>query len=157
MNVWQQKIKYIICGKWWNLTHYSMWHFKKSSFTIHIICHKNWYALNVGVQNFTWNCDVVKKRISQNLRVYHQCLLVNASREIKKGKSCENYISFLIRACFQKSAYYAGIKIFNSLPANVTTLINIQVQFKVALKRYLNTHSFYSVEEFMLLSNLKCM
>jgi hypothetical protein len=60
-------------------------------------------------------------------------------------------------SCFQKSAYYAGIKIFNSLPSNITTLINKQVQFKIALKRYLNTHPFYSVEEFMLLSNSKCM
>jgi hypothetical protein len=47
-------------------------------------------------------------------------------------------------------AYYAGIKIFNSLPSNITALIDKQAQFKVALKRYLITHSFYSVEEFML-------
>jgi hypothetical protein len=38
-------------------------------------------------------------------------------------------------SCFQKSAYYAGIKIFNSLPSNLTTLIDKQVQFKVALKK----------------------
>jgi len=27
--------------------------------------------------------------------------------------------------------------------------MNKKAQFKVALKRYLNTHSFYSVEEFL--------
>jgi hypothetical protein len=37
-------------------------------------------------------------------------------------------------SCFQKSAYYAGVKIFNSLPSNLSTLIDKQVQFKVALK-----------------------
>jgi hypothetical protein len=57
---------------------------------------------------------------------------------------------------FQKSAYYAGMKIFNSLPSNITTLIDKQVQFKVALKRYLITHSFYSVKEVMLSNNSEC-
>jgi hypothetical protein len=60
-------------------------------------------------------------------------------------------------SCFQKSAYYAGIKIFHSLPWNLTTLIHKQVQFKVALKKYLSTHSFYSVDEFILSNNSKCM
>jgi hypothetical protein len=60
-------------------------------------------------------------------------------------------------SCFQKSAYYAGIKIFNSLPSNLSTLIDKQAQFKVALKKYLITHSFYSVDEFILSNNSKCM
>ena len=41
--------------------------------------------------------------------------------------------------CFQKSKFYAGIKIFNSLPASLTTLKNKNVKFKAA---------FYSVDEF---------
>jgi hypothetical protein len=52
-------------------------------------------------------------------------------------------------SCFQKSAYYTGIKIFNSLPSNLRILVNKRTQFKVALKRYLNTHSFHFVEEFL--------
>jgi hypothetical protein len=44
-------------------------------------------------------------------------------------------------SCFQKGAYYASIKIFNSLPSNITALIDKHAQFKVALKRYLITHS----------------
>jgi hypothetical protein len=55
-----------------------------------------------------------------------------------------------IKACFQKSAYYAGIKIFNSLPSSLTSLVNKKAQFKVALKRYLITHSLYSVDEFLM-------
>jgi hypothetical protein len=52
-------------------------------------------------------------------------------------------------SCFQKSAYYAGIKIFDSLPS----LVNKKARFKVALKRYLITHSFYSVDEFLMFTN----
>jgi hypothetical protein len=44
-------------------------------------------------------------------------------------------------SCFQKSAYYSGIKIFNTLPCGLNSLINKRVQFKAALKIYLNTHS----------------
>jgi hypothetical protein len=51
--------------------------------------------------------------------------------------------------CFKKSAYYSGIKIFNNLPSSLKCLMNEKAQFKVALKRYLNTHSFYSVDEFL--------
>jgi len=41
----------------------------------------------------------------------------------------------------------------SSLPSNLRSLMNKQTQFKVALKRYLNTHSFYSVEEFLTFRN----
>jgi hypothetical protein len=56
-------------------------------------------------------------------------------------------------SCFQKSAYSAGIKIFNSLPSNFRSLTNKKTQFKVTLKRYLNTHCFYSIEEFLTFKN----
>jgi hypothetical protein len=55
-------------------------------------------------------------------------------------------------SCFQKSAFYAGIKI-SSLPSSDTSLIHKKEQFKVALKRYLITHSFYSVDEFVVFTN----
>jgi hypothetical protein len=35
---------------------------------------------------------------------------------------------------FKKSAYYAGIKIFNSLLSSLTSFTNKEAQFKVALK-----------------------
>jgi len=54
---------------------------------------------------------------------------------------------------FSKSAYYAGIRIFNILLSNLRSLTNKKAQFKVALKRYLNTHSFYSVDEFVTFKN----
>jgi hypothetical protein len=54
---------------------------------------------------------------------------------------------------FQNTAYHAGIRIINSLPSNLRSLMNKKAQFKVALKWYLNTHSLYSVEEFLMFKN----
>ena len=51
-------------------------------------------------------------------------------------------------SCFQKGASYSGIRIVNSLPQSITNLKNEKTQFKVALKKFLNAHSFYSVNEF---------
>ena len=47
-----------------------------------------------------------------------------------------------------KSTFCAGIRIFNSWPCNLTFLKNEKTKFKVALKKYLNTHCLYSVDEF---------
>jgi hypothetical protein len=37
-------------------------------------------------------------------------------------------------SCFQKNAYHASIKIFNSLPSGLTNVTNKKAQFKAALK-----------------------
>jgi len=50
----------------------------------------------------------------------------------------------------KKSTFYTGIKIFNSLPRNLTILKNEKAKFKAALRKYLNTHSFYSGDEFFM-------
>jgi hypothetical protein len=39
-------------------------------------------------------------------------------------------------SCFQKGAYYAGIKIFNSLPPSLKTISDKKEKFKVQLKKY---------------------
>jgi hypothetical protein len=49
--------------------------------------------------------------------------------------------------------YYTGIKIFNNLTSSLNSLMNEKVQFKVALKRYLTTHSFHSDDEFLMSKN----
>jgi hypothetical protein len=54
---------------------------------------------------------------------------------------------------YQKGVYYSGIKIFNNLPPNVKNLSHNVKMFKRALKEYLLSHSFYSVEEFTLAKN----
>jgi hypothetical protein len=53
-------------------------------------------------------------------------------------------------SCFQKSAFYSSIRIFNSLSHSVTNLKNEKAQFKVAVRRYLHAHSFCSVDEFLM-------
>jgi IS1 family transposase len=51
-------------------------------------------------------------------------------------------------SCFQKSASFSGIRIFNNLPWSIISPKNEKTQFKVALKKFLYAHSFYSVDEF---------
>jgi hypothetical protein len=51
-------------------------------------------------------------------------------------------------SCFQKGVSFSGIRIFNSLPRSITNLKNEKTQCKLALKKVLNAHSFYSVDEF---------
>jgi hypothetical protein len=50
---------------------------------------------------------------------------------------------------FQIRTYYSGITIFNNQPSSLKSLANENRKFKEALKRYLNTRSFYSVDEFL--------
>jgi hypothetical protein len=49
---------------------------------------------------------------------------------------------------FQKSLAYAGIKIYNHLPADIKDLADDIKSFKKVLKNYLHVHSFYTVDEF---------
>jgi len=49
----------------------------------------------------------------------------------------------------QKGAYYSGIKLFNHLPLKIKSLSNKKKLFKTSLKRLLNLHSIYSVEEYL--------
>ena len=51
-------------------------------------------------------------------------------------------------ACLQKGVSYSCIKIFNSLPTNILELKNDKLHFKVALQKYLITHSSISIEDF---------
>jgi hypothetical protein len=41
-----------------------------------------------------------------------------------------------------------GIKIFNNLPPYIKDISNNVRKFEISLKRFLHTHSFYSVEEY---------
>jgi hypothetical protein len=51
---------------------------------------------------------------------------------------------------FQKSTFCVGVNFFNSLPCNLTILKNEQTKFEVVLRTYLNTHYFYSIDEFFM-------
>ena len=43
---------------------------------------------------------------------------------------------------------FSAIKVFNKLPLHITQFQQDKMQFKIALKTYLLTHVFYSVDEF---------
>jgi len=50
---------------------------------------------------------------------------------------------------YQKGVYYSGIRIFNSLPRDIKTCIdNNPRTFKKAVKKFLNTNSFYTLNEY---------
>jgi hypothetical protein len=48
---------------------------------------------------------------------------------------------------YQKAAYYSGIKIFNNLPLEIKNVAGNHKKFKIALKKFLHTYSFYTLEE----------
>ena len=49
---------------------------------------------------------------------------------------------------FQKGVWYSGIKTYNHLPSTLKQLSYDISKFKAALKRFLVTNSFYTVEEY---------
>jgi hypothetical protein len=53
-------------------------------------------------------------------------------------------------SCFQKSTFYAGIRIFNRLPFSLISLKNEKKNFKVVLRKYIITHSFNLVDKFVM-------
>jgi hypothetical protein len=53
----------------------------------------------------------------------------------------------------QKGAYYAGIKLFNTLPTSIKSSNHDIKVFKPALIDYLLLHFFYSLEEFTSIEN----
>ena len=52
-------------------------------------------------------------------------------------------------SCTQRGVFYSGIKIFNKLPPHILQLKNETQRFMVALRKYIITHVFYSVDEFL--------
>jgi hypothetical protein len=50
---------------------------------------------------------------------------------------------------YQKRAHYSGIKIFNNLPLEIKNVADNPKKFKTALKQFLYTHSFYTLEQYL--------
>jgi hypothetical protein len=51
---------------------------------------------------------------------------------------------------YQKGSEFMGIKVYNNLPGNIKLLSNNKQIFRKALLLFLQLHSFYSVEDFLL-------
>jgi len=58
------------------------------------------------------------------------------------------YVSAANLTLYQKGVYYSGIKIFNHLPITIKNLSSDRNRFQIALKKYLLSNSFYSLEEY---------
>jgi hypothetical protein len=50
---------------------------------------------------------------------------------------------------YQRGVYYSGVKLLNILPSNILALKNDKNQLRVVLRSYLQSHSFYSIDEFI--------
>jgi hypothetical protein len=53
-----------------------------------------------------------------------------------------------ILTVFQRGPYFSGIKALSNLPSYVKNLLQNKKQFKQALKEFLHSYSFYSLNEF---------
>jgi hypothetical protein len=49
---------------------------------------------------------------------------------------------------YQKGVYCMGIKLYNQLPIDIKNSVNNQKIFGSALKSFLHSNSFYTLEEF---------
>jgi hypothetical protein len=55
---------------------------------------------------------------------------------------------FLIIHVYERGVFYSGIKIFYAVPTTIKDIYGNSKKFKVALKHYLLTHSFYNLDKF---------
>jgi hypothetical protein len=83
---------------------------------------------------------------------YKQTDLYSTNQEVRNINTRSN-INLHLPVCnltlFQKGAYFSGTKLYNHLPLRIKSLSNEIKLFKPALKGFLNTHSFYSVDEYL--------
>jgi len=59
------------------------------------------------------------------------------------------YLSQAKLIIYQKEAYYLGMKIFNNLSLETKNVAGNQKKFKIAVKKFVYTYSFYTVEEYL--------
>jgi hypothetical protein len=72
----------------------------------------------------------------------------NENRNIDTRLGNNLYLPQANLTIYQKGTYYLGIKIFNNFPLEITNAAGNQKKFKIALKKFLYTYSFYSMEEY---------
>jgi hypothetical protein len=51
---------------------------------------------------------------------------------------------------YQNGVHYAGIKVFNKLPIEIKNTCSNLRKFKAVLKHFLNTRSFYTIDEYLM-------
>ena len=72
------------------------------------------------------------------------------NRNIDTRKRNNLYLPQANLTIYQRGAYYLRIKIFNNLPLEIKNVTgNQKKKFKIALKKFLSTYLFYTVEEYL--------
>jgi hypothetical protein len=86
--------------------------------------------------------------ILKPLTIFHQIL--NILPAILRGLNDLLIIQLPITNVtkYQTAAHYAGIKIFNRFPTHIKCAVNEIQVFKSALKRFLLSNPFYSMQEY---------
>ena len=72
----------------------------------------------------------------------------NKYHNINTRQKNDLHLPQVSRTIYQKGVHYSGIQIFNGLPWAIKDISSEPKKFKVSLKHYLPTHSFYSLDEF---------
>jgi hypothetical protein len=70
------------------------------------------------------------------------------NRDTRQSFNLNLYQPSALRASYLKGTYYMGIVIFNNLPVPIKRLYDNPIAFKLALKRFLYDHSFYTLDEY---------
>ena len=76
-------------------------------------------------------------------------IINNANHNIDTRQRNNLYLPQANLTIYQKGAYYSGIKIFNNLPLEIKIVADDQKKFKCALKKFLYTYTFYTMEEYL--------
>jgi hypothetical protein len=83
-----------------------------------VVKNRSWFKLNSDIHGFSEIYD-------------HDLLLPSANLKL-----------------FQKGVFYSGIKTYNHLPQTIKELSHDVKQFGLALKRFIISNFFYSLEEY---------
>jgi hypothetical protein len=70
------------------------------------------------------------------------------THNIQTGQKVDLHMPSSKLTLLQKRAHDSGSKIFNHLPLSIKELSNDVKSFKIALKNFLMTNSFYTADEF---------
>jgi hypothetical protein len=73
----------------------------------------------------------------------------NSVYMISTGRNDHLHIPITHLSSYQRGVYYSGIKLFNTLPSNISGLKNYKNQCRFVLRNYLLSNSFYSIDEFI--------
>jgi hypothetical protein len=75
-------------------------------------------------------------------------IIILIPNQKKRKRKKDLHLSQVSLAMYQRGVYYSGIKIFNGLPNPIKDISSKPKMFKTALKHYLLSHLFYSLDEF---------